>query len=57
MFNLGDFLDLAMTNTKIVIIDNGTRHITTVNEIDKEYNNRTFSCWDMDCGRLTLYLD
>lgn len=58
MYNVKDFLNSAMTNTTIVIIDAGIRHIITVDKIIKEeYNDRTFSCWNMECDRLTLYLD
>ena len=57
MYNLGEFLQCAMTNFTIVIIDHGVRRITTINKMDKEYENRTFACWDMHCGRLTFYLD
>lgn len=44
MYNVGEFLQCAMTDTTIVLIDNGTRHITTVNKMDKKYDNRTFTC-------------
>lgn len=57
MYKLVDFLQCAMTNFTIVIIDDGIRHITTINQIHKKYNDRVFTCWDMDCGRLTFYLD
>lgn len=36
MYNLGEFLQCAMTDTTIVLIDNGIRHITTVNKMDKK---------------------
>lgn len=57
MYNVGEFLQCAMTDTTIVLIDNGTRHITTINKMDKKYDDMTFTCWEMQCGRLTLYLD
>jgi len=57
MYKLGEFLQGAMTNFSITIIDNGVRHITRINDMDKKYEKRTFTCWDMNCGRLTFYLD
>lgn len=57
MYNVGEFLQCAMTDTTIVLIDNGIRHIITVNKMDKKYDDRSFTCWEMQCGRLTLYLD
>jgi len=57
MYNLGDFLQCAMSDFTIVIIDGEEHHITTINKMDKKYDDRFFTCWDMHCGRLTFYLD
>ena len=59
MYNLKDFLNAVMSNTVIVLVEkNGLKHKTTTNKIGDDYNNRTFSHWDMSyAGSFTIYLD
>ncbi len=57
MYNVGEFLQCAMTNILIFLIDDNGCHITTINKMDKKYDVRTFTCWEIKNGRLLLYLD
>lgn len=57
MYNIGEFLQCAMTDTTIVLIDNENCHMTTINKMGKKYDNRKFTCWEIRDGKLILYLD
>ena len=57
MFRVKDFLAAATADTVFVIVENGIRYITSIRALSDVYNDRTFTHWKMDCGRLALYLD
>lgn len=57
MFRVKDFLEAATADTIFVIVNDGIRHITSIRDLGDIYNDRTFTHWKMDCGRLTLFLD
>ena len=57
MYKIGEFLQCAMTDTTIVLIDNENCHMTTINKMGKKYDNRKFTCWEIRDGKLILYLD
>ena len=57
MFSLKGFLEAATADTILEIMDNGIRHITSIRDLSDEFDDRTFSHWQMYCGRLRLYLD
>lgn len=57
MFRVKEFLEAATDDTVFVIVNNGIRYITSIRDLGDAYNDRTFTHWKMDCGRLALYLD
>lgn len=58
-YNLSEFLQCAMSNCPITLVEgninNVTKEITCVNEID--VGNRKFTCWDIQNGGLVLYIN
>ncbi len=57
MFSIMEFLKAAAADTIFKIVDNGIPYITSIRDLGDVYNDRTFSHWKIDCGRLILYLD
>jgi hypothetical protein len=57
MFSIMEFLKAAAADTIFTIVDNGIPYITSIRDLGDVYNDRTFSHWKIDCGRLILYLD
>ena len=63
MYNLEEFLQGAMTNCSIILVigglDNPQKKVTFrslyVNEIDGK--DKRFTCWDIQDGKLVLYLE
>ncbi len=61
-FRLDEFLQGAMMNCPITLVTGGVNNPkkieTCVNEIDtKEYEGKTFTCWDIQNGKLVIYID
>lgn len=59
MYDLEEFLQGAMMNCPIILVtgelDNPQKKVTYVNEIDGK--GKRFTCWDIQNGKLVLYLD
>ena len=61
-YSLNEFLTGAMMNCPVTLVVGGitcpTKIETCVNEINTEkYKNSTFMCWDIQNGKLVLYLN
>ena len=61
-YSLNEFLTGAMINCPITLVTGGLAYPkkieTYVNEINTEkYKNSTFTCWDIQNGKLVLYLN
>ena len=59
MYDLDQFLQCAETNCDIILVTGGlknpTKTITCINNI--KTNNMKFTCWDIQNGKLVLYID
>ena len=63
MYNLEEFLTCATMNCPIILVtgdpfnnnDQVKKTITCINEIDAK--DKTFSCWNIQDGKLVLYID
>lgn len=58
MFNVGVFLDCCQGNSRVRFIEtNGTIVDTTVNEVPAQYNERTYTSWDIMNNAIWIWLD
>jgi hypothetical protein len=59
MYDLDEFLQCAMMNCDIILVtggmDNPKKTITTVNRVRPK--GMKFTCWDIENGKLVLYID
>ena len=61
MYKLSEFLQAAMTNCPIVLVYDDAMGVpreihTCVNDI-KNPEDMTFTCWDIQNGRMCIYID
>lgn len=57
MYRLGDFLEQALFDYPIVIIDNDVRISATVCNIEETLNERNFTYWELEDNTIVFYLD